>query len=141
MTDLDHREEAAPEDQLTGARDSWDQSWEDWWKSDRLDAIGWAALFIWGALVVVAENTSFRDDFSWWQGWGVFFVGAGAIVLAETLIRLAMAEYRSKWGWNLFWGSAFLAIGLGELASGVWYALPLAALAIVILSGAFARTR
>jgi hypothetical protein len=111
--------------------------WEDWWKTDRVDAVGWAALFLWGALVVVAENTGFRDNFDWWAAWGVFWVGAGAIVLVETVFRTAMPRYRSKWGWTLFWGTAFLAIGLGELAGPIWYALPLVAIAATILSGAF----
>lgn len=119
----------------------WDDTWEEWWSTDRLDAVGWAALFLWGALVVVATYTSFRDDFDWWNGWGVFFAGAGAIVLAETVIRLTVREYRSKWGWTLFWGTAFLAVGLGELASPAWYALPLVAIAAVILKDAFVRSR
>ena len=119
-------------------RKSWEEDWDDWWKTDRVDAVGWAALFLWGALLVVAHNTSFRDDFSWWDGSGVFFVGAGAIVLIETLVRFGMPRYRSKWGWTLFWGTAFLAFGLGELASPVWYALPPVAIAVIILREAFA---
>lgn len=119
-------------------RENWEQDWEDWWKTDRVDAVGWAALFLWGALVVVAHNTSFANDFDWWDGSGVFFVGAGAIVLIQTLFRFGMPRYRSKWGWTLFWGSAFLAVGLAELASPVWYALPLVAIAAIILKEAFA---
>jgi hypothetical protein len=129
----------APEKQRSDAEESWEAGWEDWWRSDRMDAVGWAALFLWGALVVVAENTSIRDNFDWWGGWGVFWVGAGVIVLVEAVFRTAMPRYRSKWGWTLFWGAAFLAFGLGELASPVWYALPLVAIAVIILSGAFAR--
>ncbi len=136
-----HDTEAAPEAAREGAEESWERTWDDWWRTDRADAVGWAAIFLWGALVVVAEYTSFRDDFDWWNGWGVFFVGAGVIVLLEALARLAMPRYRSKLGWTLFWGTAFLAIGLGEVADPVWYALPLAAIAVVILGGAFARSR
>ncbi|MCP5110298.1 MAG: hypothetical protein GY953_05640, partial [bacterium] len=88
----------------------------------------------------LAENTSFRDNFDWWAGWGVFWFGAGVIVLVEAVLRMAMPRYRSKWGWTLFWAAAFLAFGLGELASPVWYALPLVAVAVTILSGAFARS-
>ena len=57
-----------------GQRES---GWDDWWTSDRLDAVGWAAIFIWGAVVVLASYTDFAEDYSWWDGWGVFFVGAG----------------------------------------------------------------
>jgi hypothetical protein len=62
-----------------------------------LDAFGWAALFLWGALVVVATNTDFSSDYDWWDGWSVFFVGAGVIVLGEALIRVAAPRYRGKW--------------------------------------------
>ena len=117
----------------------WEEAWEDWWKTDRLDAIGWALIFLWGALVIVADNTSFRDDFDWWEARGVFFAGAGVIVLLEAVARLMMTEYRSKWGWTLFWGTVGIAVGLGELASPVWYALPLVAIAAVIMASAFAR--
>lgn len=98
-------------------------------------------LFLWGALVVLATYSSFRDDFDWWDGWGVFLVGAGVVVLIQTLVRLRMPEYRSKWGWTLFWGTAFLSGGLAELTSPVWYALPLVAIAVVILKDVFAPNR
>jgi len=139
VTDLPTPTDAAQEGHLA-AEQRRAQTWENWWRSDRLDALGWAALFLWGALVVVAEYTSFRDDFDWWEGWGVFFVGAGAIVLVEAIVRLGIPEYRSKFGWTLFWGSAFLAFGLGELASPVWYALPLVAIAVVILKDVLVRS-
>jgi hypothetical protein len=130
MTDLDS---------VSRDEKSWEKEWDEWWKSDRLDAVGWAALFLWGALVVVGTYSSFSDDLSWWNGWGVFFTGAGVIVLVETVFRLLMPRYVSKWGWTLFWGAAFLAIGLGEVASPVWFALPLAAVAVLILVGTFTR--
>lgn len=143
MTHLDvgtsssNDEEARSEDVAEESRAA---AWDDWWGTDRLDSVGWAALFLWGALVVLATNTSFRDDFDWWDGWGVFFVGAGAIVLVEALVRLWMPSYRNKFGWTLFWGTAFLAVGLGGLASPVWYALPLIVIAGMILMEAFARS-
>lgn len=132
-------EDAAQEESLT-EEERRARTWENWWTSDRLDAVGWAALFLWGALVVVAESTSFRDDFDWWEGWGVFLIGAGVIVLVEAVARLGIPRYRSKFGWTLFWGSAFLAFGLGELASPAWYALPLVAIALAILKDALVRS-
>lgn len=137
MTDLKeiHSDEDHPD-----AERFWEDSWEEWWKSDRLDAFGWAALFLWGAAVIVATYTDLSSDYEWWDGWGVFFVGAGVITLGESLIRAFTPRYRSKWGWSLFWGSAFLALGLGGLAHAAWYALPLVAIAIVILKDAFARS-
>ena len=44
-----------------------EREWEDtpapWWKSDRLDGLGWAALFLWGALVVIATYSDFSEDY------------------------------------------------------------------------------
>ena len=139
MTATPETRDAAGNDQSDRVEQSWEDAWEEWWSSDRLDSFGWAALFLWGALVVVATYTDFSTDYDWWDGWAVFFVGAGVIVLAEAMIRLSVPAYRSKWGWNLFWGTVFLALGLGGLAHSAWYALPLVAIAIVILKDAFAR--
>jgi hypothetical protein len=132
----DQMHTAEADGEATGLSD-----WENWWRSDRLDAIGWAVLFLWGALVVLAEYTSFSDDFDWWDGWGVFLVGAGAIVLVEALFRLWTPEYRSKLGWTLFWGTVFLSLGLGGLVSRAWHALPLVVIAVAILKDAFATSR
>jgi len=140
MTHPPDTREAPTEAPSTGVKEPWGEAWEQWWTSDRLDSFGWAALFLWGALVVVATYTDFRSDYDWWDGWGVFFVGAGVIVLVEASIRIVTPGYRSKWGWTLFWGSAFLAIGLGGLGHNAWYALPLVVIAIVILKDVFTRS-
>jgi hypothetical protein len=136
----------SPDTSVTSSRDRvvdpkkpFEEAWEEWWSSDRLDAFGWAALFLWGAVVVVASYTDLSTDYDWWDGWGVFWVGAGVIVLVEAVVRVLAPAYRAKWGWSLFWGAGFLALGLGELAHSAWYALPLIAIAIVILKDALTR--
>lgn len=121
-------------------KDKWEEAWDEWWRTDRVDAVGWALLFLWGALVMVGEATSFRDGLDWWEPWGVFFVGAGVIVLVEGVVRLFMTEYRSKFGWTLFWGTVFLSLGLGGLAHPAWHALPLVAIAVITLRSAFVGT-
>jgi hypothetical protein len=93
---------------------------EDWWESDRMDAIGWALAFIWGALVLLAEPTGFAERHSWWDGWGVFFVGAGTIVLAGTVVRLLIPAYRRKIVTGLIFGLILLAIGVGDEAPWEW---------------------
>jgi hypothetical protein len=112
----------------------------DVWKSDRVNAFSWAVLFLWGAIVVLASTTTWHESYDWWDGWGVFFVGAGLVVAAEALIRLAMPEYRWKAGWTLMWGIVFLSFGLSVFYGPAWLALVLVALAIATAAGALRDT-
>lgn len=111
--------------------------WEDWWRNDRIDAVGWAVVFIWGALVLLAQTTNFAANFSWWDGWGVFFTGAGVIVLVETVIRLQIPAYRRKWVGSLIFGLILLGIGLGDW--GWFWPLVLFAIGVIILVSTLGR--
>ena len=112
----------------------------DVWKSDRVNAFSWAALFLWGAIVVLASSTTWHERYDWWDGWGVFFIGAGVIVTAEAFIRLTMPEYRWKVGWTLMWGIVFLSFGLSVFYGPAWLALVLLALAVATVVGALRNT-
>jgi hypothetical protein len=119
--------------------ESWD--WCAWcWRSDRLDGIGWAAAFLWAALVLLAEAVGYPSGSSWWNGWAVFFVGAGAIVLVETVVRLVVPQYRSSWWWSLIVGAVLVGIGLDSWAAWAWIcALAMAVLGVSILRDVLAR--
>jgi hypothetical protein len=108
----------------------------EWWKSDRGDAVGWGASFIWGGLVLIAEVSGYSQNFSWWDGWGMFFSGAGVITLAIAAIRLLVTRQRSKAIGGLIFGSFLLAIGLGEVAAWLWPLL-LISFGLFILLSAF----
>ena len=112
----------------------------DVWKSDRVNAFSWAALFLWGAIVVLASSTTWHERYDWWDGWGVFFIGAGVIVTAEAFIRLTMPEYRWKVGWTLMWAIVFLSFGLSVFYGPAWLALVLLALAVATVAGALRNT-
>jgi hypothetical protein len=115
---------------------------KEWWQSDRVDAVGWGAAFIWGALVLLAEVTNFGANYSWWDGWGVFFTGAGVITLIGTVVRLQIPEYRGKWVGSLIWGCILLAFGLGTWESAGWiWVLVLFAIGVIILQAALTHKR
>ena len=117
------------------------EGWGEWCASDRGDAVGWAAAFIWGALILLAEITGYAESFSWWDGWGVFFVGAAIIVLVGTTIRWLVPEYRrAGLEWGLVFGLVLLGIGLGDLAAWIWPLL-LGGVGVAILYSVLADRR
>jgi hypothetical protein len=109
-------------------------------RQDRLDSIWWGLVFIWGALILLAENAGWADQWSWWDGWGLFFAGAGVLSLIGAIIRIIVPSYRAKWVASIIFGVLFLAIGLGawEAAAWIWIAALLIVGAAVLFS-AFAR--
>lgn len=130
-----------PEKEIDNEEEKKHEGWErwcgDWWHQDRLDAIGWAAFFIWGALVMLADATKFSENFSWWDGWGVFFAGVGIIVIIGTVIRMLIPEYKRSPVGGFVFGFILLGIGLGGW-DWIW---PLAfiAIAVTILVSVFRR--
>lgn len=115
---------------------------EEKWRRDRGSAVKWASILIWGALVLLAETTNLAVNFIWWNGWAVFFAGAGVIVLLVALIRLLIPEHRRPVTGSLIFGFILLGIGLGGLLGWSWiWPIVLIAIAVVILLGVFVRRR
>lgn len=114
------------------------KGWDEKWRRDRVNALLWALILIWGAVVIILETTGAADDISWWQGWAVFFVGAGAILLLTAFYRFMVPEHRRAITGNVIIGLVLLAIGLGSLISWnyIWV-IVLIAIALVILLRAF----
>jgi hypothetical protein len=113
-----------------------------WWHTDRLDAVGWGVVIIWGALILLFQVAGISDDWSWWDGWGVFLTGAGAITIAITLLRMRLPEYRSRWLGGLIWGGILLAIGLGNWTTADWlWVVALFIVGIVIIREAIVHKR
>ena len=118
------------------------KGWDEKWRRDRVNAVSWAAILIWAALVLLAETTDFKDHFDWWEGWAVFFAGAGIILLLTAFYRLLVPAHRRTVTGSAILGLVFLGIGLGELVSWnyIWV-IVLAVIALVILLRAFGPQR
>ena len=119
--------------------------WERWckgcWHRDRGDVVGWGAIFIWGGLVLLAEATDYAANFSGWNGWAVFFTGAGVIVLLGATIRLLLLpEHRRPMAGHLLCGLMLLTIGMGHEVVWLWPLL-LMGIGVAILGRAFAHRR
>ena len=99
-----------------------DESWDEKFRRDPLNAAGWAFLFIWAGLVLLAENMGVLDNLrAGLDAWSVIFIGAGVLVLLGVLIRLFVPAYRRPVGGSIVFGFILLGIGLGEVVG--WIAI------------------
>jgi hypothetical protein len=100
----------------------------DWNSHDLLDAIGWPLTLVWaGVVLLLAINFGYSDE----QGWSLFFVGAGTLVLFGVAIRLLVPAYRRPVFGDLIWAGILLGLGTG---SGLIWALILLGIGASILT-------
>jgi hypothetical protein len=100
-------------------------------RNDPLSAVVWASILIWAGVVFLVQNLGLLGQFENFNPWGLIFMGAGLILLAEALVRVLLPEYRRSVIGTVILGLIFVGIGLGNLANwGVIWAL------ILILAGA-----
>ena len=119
-----------------------EKSWDEKWRRDPINAAVWAFILIWAGLVLLAGNLQLFDRFETVNGWEVFFVGAGFILLAEVAFRLLVPAYRQPIIGNLILAFVFLAIGLGGLVNwGIIWGLAIIGIGIYILLSGFLRRR
>ena len=112
---------------------------QEWWETDRLDAVGWGLAFIWGALVLLADRSGFSSNIAWWDGWGVFFTGAGVITLTIAAIRFLATGRGDKAVGGLLFGLILLGIGLGGTIAVWFWPLVLIIIGTLIIRSAFTR--
>jgi hypothetical protein len=131
-----------------------EKSWDEKWRNDPLTALTWAVIFIWGGLVLLADNLGWldiwRDRLASIPGlaaseltpWSLIFAGAGVIVLVETLVRLLVPDYRRPLSGRFILAAVLIGIGLGGIFSWnlVW-PLILIAIGLSILLQGFWRRR
>jgi len=116
--EMQKREEKSPEE----------KSWDEKWQRDPVNAVVWAAIFIWAGLVLLAVNLGYLN---WLQqlaspesgvefvggtgAWSLIFLGAGVIVFLGVVARLLLPEYRRPLTGNLIFAVILVGIGLGNL--------------------------
>ena len=100
-------------------------------------AVTVAALLIWGGIVALINNF-YRMP---WDGWSLFFVGAGVILIIKSAIRL-MPAYRRPAGGGFIIGIVLFGVGLAGLIGWAFiWPIVLIIIALAILIGAFARRK
>jgi hypothetical protein len=122
-----------------------EKSWDEKWRRDPINAINWAAVFIWAGLSLLAETTNWGPrSFSWWDTWPVILAGAGAIFILGALARLVMPEHRRPVAGSLILGLILLGAGLEALTELNWGTLGafiLIAIGLIIVVGGIFRRR
>ncbi len=127
-----------------------EKTWEEKWRRDPLNSIVWAAILIWFGVVLLVGNLGFFASLNQFlskgllqvnlEAWSIGFLGAGAILLLEVLIRLLVAQYRQPVTGTLVLAAIFIGIGLGNIIGGaVTWALILIALGFGIILRGFMR--
>ncbi len=109
-------------------------SWDEKWRRDPIDAAGWAFLFIWAGLALIADNLGYLDRLDTrLDTWGLIFAGAGVIVLVQVLIRLVVSAYRRPIVGSVIFAVILLGIGLGDLVgwSMIW------AVGLIVIGAAY----
>jgi hypothetical protein len=93
-----------------------EESWDEKWRRDPLNAVWWALILIWAGLVLIADNVGMLDNLGLGgKGWALGFLGAGILALLLVLIRLFVPAYRRPVTGSIIIGFILLGIGLGEL--------------------------
>jgi hypothetical protein len=95
-----------------------DESWDEKWRRDPINAAMWALILIWAGLMLLASNLGWLDDLGM-EPWSIGFLGAGVIVLLTAAFRLVVPAYRQPIVGNVIFGIVLIAIGLGEVISWV----------------------
>lgn len=97
---------------------------------DPLSTAIWAIILIWAGVVFLAVNTGWTERL-FRQGffkrilpsgmemfepstWSIILLGAGVILLVETILRLILSQYHRHIGGSLITGAVFIGIGLGN---------------------------
>ena len=139
MSERQHGEKYEKEEEK---QEKEEKSWEEKWRHDPLNAVGWAAILIWAGLVLLAENLGLLVRYERLETWALIFIGAGLIVLLGVVVRLVVPEYRRPVTGSLILGAVLLAIGLGDLiGEGVVWALVLIAIGAAMLLRGFLGRR
>jgi hypothetical protein len=109
-----------------------DESWDEKWRRDPVEAAVWAIVLIWAGLVWFASNVDFWEDLlgEGTEWWSVGFLGAGVIVLLGVLARIVVPAYRRPLTGSVILGIIFLGIGLGGITEGWIWIGPLVLIAI-----------
>jgi hypothetical protein len=119
---------------------------------DSLSTVIWALIFIWAGGVLLAENLGylralqarFSDVPGAWSyfgmaSWPLIFLGAGALVLVEVVVRLMAPSFRRPILGHVISATVLIGVGLGPLTNWgvIWPVILILIGASMLLRGWF----
>jgi hypothetical protein len=118
-----------------------EKSWDEKWRHNPVRAVTLAIILIWGGIVALISVGNLISMPKWWEGWPVFLVGTGVILLIKAAIRM-MPEHRRSVGGTVIIGIVLIGVGLGDLLtwSFIWPVI-LIVIGLVLIIGIFFRRR
>ena len=111
-----------------------------WRPGDKGDTVGWGLILILGALIVLASSVGFGEKYSWWNAWGIFFIGIGIIGLGGAIIRLLIREYPNPSFWDILFAVFFIFLGMGNKTGWIW-AVALIVIGFSVIRSAYQQSK
>lgn len=126
-------------------------------ENDKLSAIAWALILMWAGFVFLARNMGWFaqygidvdwmwtfdgfGDFRSFGVWNLIALGAGVILVLETITRLLLPQYRRHVGGSLIVAAVFIGVGLGGWFNWayLWPVILIAVGVNLLLKGIFRR--
>ena len=145
---FDEKEMQKHEEKSAEEKSAEEKSYEEKYRRDPLGTLIWAVILIWGGVVMLANNFGLLDQFRirasdlpfefdfFAEAWALFFLGAGAILLIEVLIRLTVPDYRRPIMGTFILAVVFFGIGLGSWQL-IWPLVLIVIGASILLRGLF----
>jgi hypothetical protein len=110
-----------------------------WYRTDAHEGLGWALIFLMAATLLAIEISGVTSGIGWWDGWAVFFLGLGIIVLLGAVVRRIVIGRRVE-GFGAVCGTVMVAIGVDGLLGVEWiWPIVLGAIGALILFSVFAQ--
>ena len=117
-----------------------EKEWHEKWQHNPVRVVTLAAILIWGGIVALIDTANLVT-YSWWEGWPVFLIGTGVILLIKAAFR-SRPEYRRAVGGTVIIGLILIAVGLGDLISWSYgWPIILIAIGVIILLMALFRRK
>lgn len=116
--------------------------WDEKWRRDRVNAVSWALMLVWGAAVLFIGTMTNAPEIFREHGWSIFLAGAGSIILLTALFRAMMPEHRRPLLGSIILGTILLGVGVGDLSEwseNIVWVIVLLVIALGILLSAFRR--